>query len=114
MQQLLDQAGITLAEGDKLTIDPAYAVGGDLIVQVVRGESQTQQPEVTEPTETTADTKPTTGNAGGYQPTPTRPTESTKPQKEIVSVQIYEDCDGSGHGVKVITYSDGTQEEVPF
>ena len=34
--------------------------------------------------------------------------------KTIVSVKVYEDCDGSGHGVKVITYSDGTQKEVPF
>ena len=63
--------------------------------------------------ESTESTKPT-GNSGGYQPTPTKPTEPTKPQKEIASIQIYEDCDGSGHGVKVITYTDGTQEEVPF
>ena len=35
-------------------------------------------------------------------------------EKTVVSVEVYEDCDGSGHGVKVITYSDGTQEEVPY
>ena len=32
----------------------------------------------------------------------------------VVSEEVYLDCDGSGHGVKVITYSDGTQEEVYF
>lgn len=31
-----------------------------------------------------------------------------------VSRDIYYDCDDSGHGVIVITYSDGTQEEVYF
>lgn len=34
--------------------------------------------------------------------------------RTIVSIEVYEDCDGSGHGIKVITYSDGTQEEVLF
>ena len=34
--------------------------------------------------------------------------------RTVVSVVYYDDCDGSGHGVKVITYSDGTQEEVPY
>ena len=113
VEQLLEQAGVTLADGDSLLIDPTYMVGGELIVSVVRGENQVQQPDVTEPSESTESTKPT-GNSGGYQPTPTKPTEPTKPQKEIASIQIYEDCDGSGHGVKVITYTDGTQEEVPF
>lgn len=42
-------------------------------------------------------------------------TEPADPSaKTIVSIEVYEDCDGSGHGIKIITYSDGTQEEVPF
>ena len=45
---------------------------------------------------------------------PTKPAEPTTSGRTVVSVEIYEDCDGSGHGVKVITYSDGTQEEVAF
>lgn len=40
--------------------------------------------------------------------------ETDQSEKEVVSVEVYEDCDGSGHGVKVITYADGTQEEVAF
>lgn len=43
-------------------------------------------------------------------------TEATQEEAEktVVSVEVYEDCDGSGHGVKIITYSDGTQEEEAF
>lgn len=35
-------------------------------------------------------------------------------EKEIVDIRYYDDCDGSGHGVKVITYSDGSTEEVEY
>ena len=61
------------------------------------------------PTETTA--PPTT-----VPPTPTtEPTTApTEPERTIVSVEYYDDPDGSGHGVKVITYSDGTQEEIAY
>lgn len=38
----------------------------------------------------------------------------TTDDRVVVSVEYYDDCDGSGHGVMVITYSDGTQEEVPY
>lgn len=34
--------------------------------------------------------------------------------KTVVSTEYYDDCDGSGHGVKIITYSDGTVEEVEY
>lgn len=34
--------------------------------------------------------------------------------KSVVSTENYDDPDGSGHGVKVITYSDGSQEEVEY
>ena len=38
----------------------------------------------------------------------------TEGGRYVVDVVYYYDCDDSGHGVKVITYSDGTQEEVYF
>ena len=53
------------------------------------------------------------GSGSTATPTPA-PTPQPTPSRTVVSVQIYEDCDGSGHGVKVITYSDGSQEEIPF
>ena len=69
----------------------------------------TTRPAVTQPVVTQpAVTKPATTTP------PTTKPEPTTSGRTVVSVEIYEDCDGSGHGVKVITYSDGTQEEVPF
>lgn len=47
---------------------------------------------------------------GGGQPEEPEPVIT----REVVSTEYYYDCDGSGHGVMVITYSDGSQEEVPF
>lgn len=40
--------------------------------------------------------------------------KGTKKGKYIVSKERIEDCDGSGHGYYVITYSDGTVEYVDF
>ena len=62
---------------------------------------------------------PTTTKAPAPTKAPsTTKAPTTKPAttsgRTVVSVDVYEDCDGSGHGVKVITYSDGTQEEVAF
>ena len=65
------------------------------------GSSVTKAPTPTKAPETTK------------APAPTKAPETTS-GRTIVNVDIYEDCDGSGHGVKVITYSDGTQEEVAF
>ena len=65
------------------------------------------QPATTAPTAPPTTVPPTTAP-------PTTAPAPTEPPRTIVSVEIYEDCDGSGHGVKVITYSDGTQEEVYF
>ena len=93
------------------------------------------EPEETEPTEATepedtgsSNNSSNNSNTGSNhtQPTEPKPTEPaptepkptepapTEPERTVVSVEVYEDCDGSGHGVKVITYSDGTQEEVYF
>lgn len=67
---------------------------------------------VTKAPATTKAPAPTKAPETTKAPAPTKP--ATTSGRTIVSVDIYEDCDGSGHGVKVITYSDGTQEEVAF
>lgn len=74
-------------------------------------------PAPTQPATTAPTAPPTTVPPTTVPPTTVPPTTApapTEPPRTIVSVEIYEDCDGSGHGVKVITYSDGTQEEVYF
>ncbi len=72
-------------------------------------------PSVTRPsTPKPNTTKPATTTPPVTTPPTTKAPVPTTSGRTVVSVEIYEDCDGSGHGVKVITYSDGTQEEVPF
>ena len=88
LQQLLDQARITLEDGELLALSAEQVLDDPLTIWVIR---QTGEPKPTEP-----------------EPEP------TETERTVVSVEVYEDCDGSGHGVKVITYSDGTQEEVYF
>lgn len=65
------------------------------------------------PTTPPATTPPAT-TPPATEPPATTPPAPTEPQRTVVSVEEYLDCDGSGHGVRVITYSDGTQEEVYF
>lgn len=83
-------------------------------------EEETQsQPTPTAPPATkpsSSSTTPTSAPKPTTPPTtpPTTAPKPTTPSKTVVSIEVYEDCDGSGHGVKIITYSDGSQEEVPF
>ena len=102
LQQLLEQARITLEEGDLLAVSPEQKVEDTLVIQVlsVSASPRPTEPDPTEPEATEPDiTEPVTGDDG---------------ERTVVSVEVYADCDNSGHGVKVITYSDGTQEEVYF
>lgn len=76
-------------------------------------------PEPTQPAPTTpAPTTPAPTTPAPTEPKPTEPAPTepapTEPERYVVSVQEYLDCDGSGHGVRVITYSDGTQVEEYF
>jgi len=73
------------------------------------------KPAVTKPAVTKPSvTKPAVTKPATTTPPTTKPPAPTTSGRTIVNIEIYEDCDGSGHGVKIITYSDGTQEEVPF
>lgn len=98
----LAAAGITPAEGQQPDheMDKPLEDGMEITLSGAKQEEQEEEKEE-------ENTGNTGGNTGGN-------TEPPAPQKTIVSVQYYDDCDGSGHGVKVITYSDGTQEEVPY
>lgn len=164
VQQLLDQAGITLNEGDTVSIVPNQVLPGDITFQVLRQHIVTVTVAAKDPSEnvrhtavlmegTVADAiaavgvelaenhvvnfelnkaledgmeimisgevlpaTPIATEPSEPSPDSTTPTEPNPSQsgKTIVSIEVYEDCDGSGHGIQVITYSDGTQEEVMF
>lgn len=110
---------LELADGQSINfdLDQPLEDGMEIIITVPEEEI----PEETEPEEEPEDSddNSNSNSSGNWTPsstTPTepKPTEPTEPAKTVVSVEVYEDCDGSGHGVKVITYSDGSQEEVYF
>lgn len=95
----LSAAGVTLSGEHRLNF-PLDTPLHDGMQILVSGENAAPilpiSEPVTEPTEAAAD--------------PTEPQSG----RTVVNVETYWDCDGSGHGIKVITYSDGTQEEVLF
>ena len=126
-------AGIELKEDHIVNyeLDKALEDGMEIQISLKEPEPEETEPEETEPAPTTPPSNPSPSKPKPTEPKPTepkptepkptepkptepKPTEPTEPERTIVSVEIYEDCDGSGHGVKVITYSDGTQEEVYF
>lgn len=93
--------GVELAENQTVNfaLNTPLEDGMEIIVS---GASLQQEPEPEPPTEPEV-----------TEPEPEAPTVDHS-GKTIVSIDVYEDCDGSGHGIKIITYSDGTQEEVLF
>ena len=97
----LERAGITLGKADKISHTTATPLEDGMEI-IVSGASLQQEPEPEPPTEPEV-----------TEPEPEAPTVDHS-GKTIVSIDVYEDCDGSGHGIKIITYSDGTQEEVLF
>lgn len=125
VKEAITVAGIDLPENYSINhkLSAALEDGMEIII------SEKEEPETTtENTENTntnnnhytppvtkpSVTKPATTKPPVTTPPTTKPTAPTTTGRTVVSVDIYEDCDGSGHGVKIITYSDGTQEEVPF
>lgn len=140
----LQTVGVTLAENHLINLDLETVLedGMEIVITEMEEEEeeQTEATEATEPKKNSSSSsskpssskpsssKPSSSKPSTSKPTETKPAETkpaetkpaetkpaeTKPSKTVVNVEIYEDCDGSGHGVKVITYSDGSQEEVPF
>ena len=151
----LQAVGVELAEDQEanFALDAALEDGMEIIISVKEAIPETEATEAPEAAEATqpkqtssgssskpssgSSSRPSSGSSGSTAST-TKPTtapttaptaaataalttapttaHTTPPATEryVVNVEVYEDCDGSGHGVKVITYSDGTQEEVAF
>ena len=93
--------GVELAENQTVNFELNRALEDGMEI-IVSGATLQQEPEPEPPTEPEV-----------TEPEPEAPTVDHS-GKTIVSTDVYEDCDGSGHGIKIITYSDGTQEEVLF
>ncbi len=90
--QLLERAKIQLNEGDVVSVPPQQVPEADTTIRILRNPNAVVPDEPDDP--------------GTDTP--------VNPDREVVSIEYYYDCDGSGHGLKVIIYSDGTREEIPF
>lgn len=122
VKDALDSLGIKLKENQVVNYPLDKVLTDDMNIVI-----STNEPEPTEaPTEQTneepekPDTtpkptkKPSNNNKPTNTPKPTKkptPKPTKKPTKKVVNKQFYADCDDSGHGVWVITYDDGSQEE---
>lgn len=137
VKDVLDQ--LKLTRSDDLVInfsDDEYLSEG-MVLNIAKAGKQVAQEEETEETEETQASassgsrsssssgrsssggSSSSGSSGNSSSAPaaTQPSEpetTTAPARYVVSEEYYDDCDGSGHGVKIITYSDGTQEEIPY
>lgn len=84
----------------------------------VYGTKKVSQTTTQAATQVTTTTQPTTEKAETTTATPTTGSQNTRPPvdlsrypgKTAVSVQAVDDCDGSGHGYYMITFSDGSVE----
>ena len=122
----LEAAGVELAENQIVDQDLEKALENDMVITVTveEPEEEVEETKPVQQTQSSSNTSSSSNNSSSNnsssKPKPTepkpKPTEPkpTTPAKTVVSKEKYEDCDGSGHGVWVITYSDGSQEEVPF
>lgn len=130
VEDALKAAKLTLGENQEINMDLSAPLEyGMQIVIADKVEEESSEAEETyyetywEPESSTTSTESSTttqGSGTSSQESSTAAQESSAPVEEsseeitVVSVEVYEDCDGSGHGVKIITYSDGSQEEVPY
>lgn len=117
----LEAAGITLADNQVVNYELDAALENNMTIIITIEEEEEEEPATTSTERSSTPARPSSGggstSAPATAPTPA-PAESTTAapsnQRTVVSVEDYPDCDGSGHGVKVYTYSDGTQEEVEY
>ena len=129
---------LEIAENQLVNFELDMPLENNMAIVITQApEEEETQPEETEPEETQpsysdsdnsgsnntpAPTEPAPTTPAPTEPKPTEPAPTTpptepaptEPERYVVSVQEYLDCDGSGHGVRVITYSDGTQVEEYF
>lgn len=99
VEEALAALNVEIADGYVVNYDSETSIEDQMEIVISEKERETKPVET--PTATPTQSPPATE----------APATSSK---TIVNTEIYEDCDGSGHGVKIIHYSDGTQEEVYF
>ena len=122
VKDALDSLGIKLKENQVVNYPLDKVLTDDMNIVITTNEPEPTTVQTEETTEETnkPDTtpkptkKPSNSNKPTNTPKPTKkptPKPTKKPTKKVVNKDFYPDCDDSNHGVWVITYDDGTQEE---
>lgn len=99
VQDALDKAEVTLADGDKVDVEVATPLADEMIITVTRAPKQ----------QSTA-TKNTTSSSKASSSSSSKSSSASKPaaQKTIVSKTKVPNCDDASHGYYEITWSDGS------
>lgn len=134
VEDALKAVGLTLGENQEINVDLTSPLTDGMQILIAEKEEESSEEEESYYVDTTyyweeeesstataqESSAPVQESSAPVQESSAPVQESSAPAEEsseaitVVSVEVYEDCDGSGHGVKIITYSDGSQEEVPF
>ncbi len=124
----IEAAGITLADNQIVNYELDKALENEMTIIISDEEEDTEEIEESGSQSNNTRRSSTPASDPGGQPAPSPaapvpevteapeeiPTEAPSTERTIVNKEDYPDCDGSGHGVIVYTYSDGTQEEVTY
>lgn len=99
VQDALDKAEVTLANGDKVDVEVTTPLADEMIITVTRAPKQ----------QSTA-TKNTTSSSKASSSSSSKSSSASKPaaQKTIVSKTKVPNCDDASHGYYEITWSDGS------
>lgn len=100
VQDALDKAEITLADGDKVDVEVATPLADEMIITVTRAPKQ----QSTATKNTTSSSKASSSSSSSKSSSASKPAA----QKTIVSKTKVPNCDDASHGYYEITWSDGS------
>lgn len=96
VQDALDKAEVTLADGDKVDVEVATPLEDEMVITVTRAVKE--QPKATSSSSSASSSNKSSSSAGSEKPA----------AKTVVSKTKVPNCDDESHGYYEITYSDGS------
>jgi len=126
VQDALQAAGLTLTEDQEINYDLSSSLEDGMQILITAKEEESSEESSTDhywygdttttttATESSTQTTTETSSAAESSTAAESSAATETSERVLVSVEVYEDCDGSGHGIKIYTYSDGSQEEVQY
>ena len=121
VEDAIKAVGIKLSENQKVNHELTAALedGMKIVITVQESENDNAGNNAAAPKQSSksGSSGSSSGSDSGSIPTSdsgSSSESSSESSRSVVSTENYDDPDGSGHGVRVITYSDGSQEEVEY